>query len=203
MKCLLINPDYPQKHSLLFPVPPLGMALIAAVMEQNGVDVWIEDQFASGISNQELADNVTRLHPDLLGFSCLTPSINHAIDLARLIRSKGFSGKILMGNIHPSLFAEELLKSEACDFIVRGEGEETVKELLLALRGNSRFEDIQGLSFKTPRGEIVHNPSRDQIQNLTSCPIPPGIYLPLTLSLCAHASSLRFGFTYPNITRMP
>jgi anaerobic magnesium-protoporphyrin IX monomethyl ester cyclase len=172
MKCFLINPNYPQKHDLLLPVPPLGLASIAAVLETQGLEVKVEDQFASNISNESLSDRIISYNPSLIGISCLTPCINHTADLVQLLKNKGFRGSILLGNVHATIFAEDLLQRNIGDIIIHGEGEDTVRDLIKALQNEQSLETVKGISFKGSQGKLTHTPNREQIQDLDTLPIP-------------------------------
>lgn len=172
MRCYLINPDYPEKHRLLFPVPPLGLAYIAAIIEESGHSVTVEDQFASGISNAALAERIMGVQPDIIGIGSLTPSIKHACQLVKMLRCRGYGGTIFMGNIHPSLFAAELLKEVPVDIVVHGEGEITVSELLKALQTGLELRHVNGITFRDADGSIVSNPRREQISELDALPYP-------------------------------
>jgi radical SAM superfamily enzyme YgiQ (UPF0313 family) len=83
-----------------------------------------------------------------------------------------------MGGIHPTVLPDETLADENVDFVVRGEGEQTMHELVSAMNKNNGFEKILGLSFKK-RGSIVHNPSRPFIDNLDALPFPARHLLPM------------------------
>ena len=41
-----------------------------------------------------------------------------------------------MGGIHPTIMCEQVLEHWPVDIIVLGEGEETIKELMICLEGN-------------------------------------------------------------------
>lgn len=172
MKAFLINPNYPMKNKLLFPVPPLGLALIAAVLENEGLIVKAVDQFASNQPINSLVRDIINFNPDIVGFGILTPSITHTEDIVSALKQAGYKGLILFGNIHPTLFSDDLLKSEACDIVVLGEAEETIKELVIALKNNSPLTEINGIHYRNNNGVIIKTPSRNQISDLNTLPFP-------------------------------
>lgn len=172
MKAFLVNPDYPNKHSLLFPIPPLGLAYIAAVLEREGLHVRKEDQFATGVSETVLAERILDFSPDILAIGSLTPTINTARSLVRRARDMGFRGRVMFGGVHPSLFARDLIEEGTCDMVVRGEGEQTVAETVRRLREGGDLGGVAGLSFRDEKGRVVHNPDRAQLKNLDELPFP-------------------------------
>lgn len=76
---------------------------------------------------------------------------------------------VVMGGPHSTFLPEESLRY--ADYVVRGEGEDTLVELIEHLESGKPLEDIQGLSFR--RGDdFVHTPDRPLIEDLNAAPIP-------------------------------
>jgi anaerobic magnesium-protoporphyrin IX monomethyl ester cyclase len=129
-----------------------------------------------------IARLVDELQPDLVGLSVMTFQRLTALKIARLVRLLRPSARIVVGGYDPSLAPEAYASSVDVDFIVRGEGEETLRELLRALEdeepagaGRSRerqtsaerYGAIAGLSHRTGDG-FVHNPPRSIVPLATS-----------------------------------
>lgn len=97
-------------------------------------------------------------NPDIIGLSVMTfqrRTAGRIIDLARELKA---SVKVVVGGYDPSL-ATDAYEEMGVDFIVRGEGEVTFRELLRALEHDGEFGSICGLSYRA--GERwVHNPVR-------------------------------------------
>jgi anaerobic magnesium-protoporphyrin IX monomethyl ester cyclase len=78
----------------------------------------------------------------------------------------------IVGGQHFSFAAEGSLKDyPEIDYIIRGEGEETLLELIKALRNNKNIVEVKGLSFRLD-GKIVHTKPRPLIENLDTLPYP-------------------------------
>src|SRR5262249_958986 len=114
------------------------------------------------LSYRQVGENVTRLvrefDPAVVGLSVMIfqrRTAGRIIDLARTLKS---GLKIVVGGYDPSL-APEAYERAGVDFIVRGEGEVTFRELLRALERGRGFDGIGGLSFRDGDG-WVHNPVR-------------------------------------------
>ena len=69
-----------------YPQPPLGLAMIAAVLMENGYDVKILDLLALGLSEDILPEIVSKEKPDVVGITALTPAIDEAIKTAELVK---------------------------------------------------------------------------------------------------------------------
>jgi len=112
----------------------------------------------------QVAATVDRLvrewEPDVVGFSVMTFQRATALALARLIRARRPSARIVFGGYDPSLAAEAYAGEAAVDFLVRGEGERTFRDLLRALERGSGLDAIPGLSYRTGEG-FTHNRPRD------------------------------------------
>lgn len=98
------------------------------------------------------------LNPDVVGLSVMTFQRRTASRIAELLRASKPSLRIVAGGYDPSL-AREAYQATAVDFIVRGEGELTFRELLRALEEGRGFEKICGLSYRDG-DHWIHNPNR-------------------------------------------
>jgi radical SAM superfamily enzyme YgiQ (UPF0313 family) len=104
---------------------------------------------------------------DLIGISSITSTAPRAFQLAKKFGSMGIP--VVMGGPHATFLPEESLIY--ADYVVRGEGEETIIELIEHLESGIPLHDIKGLSYR--KGDAyVHNPDRPLIQDLDSAPIP-------------------------------
>jgi len=104
---------------------------------------------------------------DLIGISSITSTAPRAFQLAKKFSSMGIP--VVMGGPHATFLPEESLIY--ADYVVRGEGEETIIELIEHLESGIPLHDIKGLSYR--KGDAyVHNPDRPLIQDLDSAPIP-------------------------------
>jgi len=111
------------------------------------------------------------LKPDLVGLSVMTFQRRSALRIVELLRLQTPQVKIAVGGYDPSL-APEAYRDQPIDFLVRGEGDVTFRELLRALEQSTGLDRICGLSYQR-NGEWFHNRERP-VQNLDG----PEIRLP-------------------------
>ncbi len=110
-------------------------------------------------------ETVTRLvhefQPAVVGLSVMTFQRKTAFEIIDLVRSLRPEVKVVVGGYDPSLASETYLGNAhgVVDFIVRGEGELTFRELLRAIENGTPYDAIKGLSFRTG-DTFVHNPDR-------------------------------------------
>lgn len=169
MKVLLINPRQDTKY----PQPPLGLAMLAAVLEKNGHVVKILDLTALELSENAVPQTIHNEKPKIVGITAMTPTINSAISVARKVKESGSNILNVLGGAHASILPEETLKKNpAIDMIVRGEGEKTMLELVETIEGNaSDLGTVLGLTYRTKSG-VKSNPSRPPISDLDTLPFP-------------------------------
>ncbi len=109
--------------------PPLGLAYMAAVLEQNGFEVKIFDCPVCELDHEKLKAELGSYQPTIVGIGSMTPTIESALKSARVTKEACPNATVLMGGPHATFSGEEILASEkAVDIIVRGEGEETIVE---------------------------------------------------------------------------
>ncbi len=106
--------------------------------------------------------------PDLVGLSVMTFQRHTALGLARVIRQRRPDAHIVAGGYDPSL-APAAYDDSAVDFIVRGEGESTFRELVRMLESGGHPGAIAGLSWRQQQ-RLVHNGDRP-VARLASDPL--------------------------------
>jgi radical SAM superfamily enzyme YgiQ (UPF0313 family) len=98
---------------------------------------------------------------ELLGVTCMPgPQMAAAMETSREIRRLRSHVPIAWGGYFPSTYSDAALKGAYVDYAVRGQGEDTLLELLEALRGARDLSSIAGLSYKDASGMHQHNPER-------------------------------------------
>jgi len=143
MKTILINPPQDTRY----PQPPLGLASIAAVLEQAGHQVEILDANALQLSGHEIVNRVK--DADVTGITAMTPAVNAAITIAREIKGENPESTIILGGPHATILPEDTLtKVPEIDIIVRGEGEITIVELFDALENNRELQHVNGITYR-------------------------------------------------------
>ncbi len=152
-------------------LPPLGLLSLAAVLEESSYEVKVYDSDLLNSAVGEMVDFVKDFNPDFVGIYCNTSNYNRVIDYADSIK-KIKNAPICLGGPHPIIMPEEVLKNESVDFVIMGEGELTIIELLEFLNKGKILSAVKGLAFKEKDGSIVVNERREPIKDLDSLPMP-------------------------------
>jgi radical SAM superfamily enzyme YgiQ (UPF0313 family) len=110
---------------------------------------------------QTVTNLVRNWRPGLVGLSIMTFQRQTARKIIRLLRELSPDIPIVVGGYDPSLAVEEYTNFEyPVDFVVRGEGEISFRELIRAIETTKDYSTIQGLSYRTDANSFRHNPDR-------------------------------------------
>ena len=187
MKITLVSPPstieerYPKGHPLrkaIQVVEPLGLAYIAAVLEQNHFEVEILDCIAEELTVSDLVQRIKHSNPSVVGISAVTPNIHVALKLANEIKRVLPDITIVLGGVHPTLFPQQILKNGGVDIVVIGEGEYTMLELSETLDRGRELSDVLGIAYRKD-GKITICPPRPLENDLDNLPFPARYLLPM------------------------
>jgi len=176
MRVLLVNPFYPISET---PSPPLGLAYLAAALEEAGIEVRVLDLVVTPHSEDLLAECLDEFRPELVGLTAVTMNVDNA--LAVVADVKRFAPQVftLMGGPHVTFSASETLSAcPALDAVALGEGERTIVELSRAVEAGTGLDSVKGIAWRAGDG-IRFTPGRDFIRDLDTLPMPARRLLPL------------------------
>ena len=148
-------------------LPNLAITSLASnVNEQHEVEVadlvLVRRTFKSFLETR-----ITKHTPDVVGLSAMSYQAKAARYISRFIKRLDPEIKVILGGYHATTMAEEVGQAWGTDldFIIRGEGESTFRQLLQSLdTGGPDFHEIKGLSFKK-YDTFIHNP-RQELEDL-------------------------------------
>ncbi len=165
MRVRLVEPR-PAGHNVydLALLPRLGLPLMGKMLTDAGHDVRVYCEMLSPVDLEDC------LHADLVGISSTTATSLNAYRLADLLTDAGVP--VVFGGPHVTFQADEALGH--APFVVRGEGEATMLELVTALDRGTPLQSVLGLSHLSDGGEPLHNPARPRCsqQDFERLPIP-------------------------------
>ena len=172
MKIALVNPSQKAAYGKLkAPVyPPLGLGYLASVLLKNGHSVDMLDMEAGKMDSEDFRKWLSHERPDVVGFTCTTPLYYGVLNLSKIVKEE-IGAICVAGGIHPTVLPGEMFRGGNIDFAIRGEGEETVLELVEILEKGGQAENCPGLSFRQ-NGNIINTPPRALIKDLDLLPFP-------------------------------
>jgi len=172
-----INPDSQNRviNKIIIKAVPTSLGVLAGVLiDAKIASVHLIDEQIDFLKDDDIEKTVLSLHPPrIIGMSVLTINSKRAYALSGVIKKIDPKSLVVLGGIHPTVMPFEALSHLGVDIVVRGEGEETFKELVELVSRKKEFRTIQGISYRE-NGNIVHNPERPLIDNLDR--IPPFPY---------------------------
>ena len=156
--------------------PPLGIALLSALWDEQGHTSQIIDAAALKLKIPEI---IAMIKPstDFVGITATTPEISRAIIIAKKVREVFPTIKIIMGGAHPTVFHEEFVHEKICDMVVRNEGEIPITELAR----KTPYDLIPNLTWRKSDREVVVNSNAATYVDLNKLPLPAYHKLPMHL----------------------
>jgi radical SAM superfamily enzyme YgiQ (UPF0313 family) len=156
---------------------PIWLAYATGVLEQYGFPVTLVDASAAGYDLQMVLELVGDLQPKLVLMETSTPSIHNDLEVAEEIKNRCPQTFNLFVGPHVTSLPEETLKhNSALDAVARGEYEYTVRDLARVLEDGDDLDTVEGLSYRSSEGTIVHNSNREFIQDLDALPFVSEVY---------------------------
>jgi radical SAM superfamily enzyme YgiQ (UPF0313 family) len=165
---------------------PLGLAQLAACLEQANIPVEILDANALGISWDRIEAAITQANPDLIGITVYTPHVPEVSRAVRIARQAAPQAVIVLGGPHVTFTAEETLQTmPQVDMVARGEGDQILVDLVRALeasdvrepQSNDGLKRVPGISFRRD-DQIVETPAPPPL-DVTTLPMPAFHLLPM------------------------
>ncbi len=162
-KVLFIEPRSPREHIFSrVAIPRLGSLLLGTILEQQGMEVKVVIEEISAPNYHKLD-----FQPDLVCISSISSTAPRAYELADFYREQGLP--VVLGGAHPSFLPLEGL--EHADYVVCGEGDEALPELVSALNHGGSLAGIHNLCYRDGNA-IQQNSWRPFLGDLDSLPIP-------------------------------
>ncbi len=154
---------------------PMNLVCLATWLREHGhnpeiVDLEVEPQ-------DYLIERLKSAKPYLVGITAMTPNITEARHICTLSRSLGI--KTVLGGAHPTVLPDRTLQDTGCDYVVIGEGEKPLCELLDNIKNNIPTDTIKGIVFLKEGCACINE--RPPLIELNQLPIPDRRFLKLDL----------------------
>jgi len=151
--------------------PPIGLASISAYLAQNDIQSDIIDCYAHPDSDKKYQIYIKSLNPKIIGFSCSTSTFLDGIRLSGIAKAIDPEIKTVFGGAHVSALKESIIeKFSEIDYLVIGEGEQTLTELILS--GFKNVSEIQNIVYRNESKKAVFTGYRKKLLDLDSLPFP-------------------------------
>jgi len=177
MRILLINPPYLFEFYQETTIP-VGLAYIASYLRRNH-EVRIIDLNVEKVTKEGFENILKNFKPDFVGFSVTTPIFSTCTKIANLIKKINKNIRIIFGGPHPTALPEETLLNSCIDYVVIGEGEKTIVELVNVVEKGKTLKKVRGIGYKKDN-KVVITKHRPLIKDLDELSFPSFNLFPLS-----------------------
>ncbi len=175
--------DDVKEQSIMRPYPPLGILYLSAFLERHEVDHEVFDTTFS--SRNKLEEYLTLHKPFIVGMYVNLMTKLNVLYIINFIKQHLPDTRIILGGPEVTYSSEKFLRSGA-DYIVIGEGEETMLELVGYINAGHKgaVVDVPGVAVLR-KGEFTKTQERQKLKDLDQLPIPNRKKIKLDLYLDA------------------
>jgi radical SAM superfamily enzyme YgiQ (UPF0313 family) len=157
---------------LLSHTMPTNLGYVAAFLLEKGHEVEIWDYEVERFTIAGYLDRIRAFSPDVIGLSCMTPTIENGAKMAALTKSAFPEVTTVVGGAHSSALPRRtLLEYPAFDVVVNKEGEETMAELCDKLARRDALAGTPGITHRE-HGGVTVEPDRPLRKSLDDYPFP-------------------------------
>ena len=188
LKIALIQPSTHESVQSLFTYykgegvgakPPLAILIMATYLRSKGYqNVQCLDAQLDNLTAEATVDQIESMNPDLVGITTWTDFWYPVWKTVQLIKKRLPQCKIILGGPHCSVFPRETLEHSEADYVVRGDGEDVLLNLVKNLDEGQPVEEQSGL-YRKINGKILE-PACDlaMVEDMTKIPHPDRLLLP-------------------------
>ncbi|MGB0886686.1 MAG: B12-binding domain-containing radical SAM protein [Vicingaceae bacterium] len=143
----------------------VGPMYLSSMLKENGHQC----ELSIGQTLKDFAVKIEEYKPDFVGFSIMSGSHVWALKMAKNIK-KAYSINNIFGGAHPTFF-QKFVTEDGVDYLIRGEGEESLLEIMNLVDQKKEFTHVPNLSFCRDE-KATHNPLRNLSKRLDDYPLP-------------------------------
>ncbi len=168
-------------HILLINVPirlhdvpvnfPTGLGIIASVLEKRGHHISVIDINAHRYSEEDVMSLCTKAEADVIGISGLISTYKYQLKLISELKKSLPQTPVISGGGCATSVPHLLMEYTPVDFLVIGEGENTIVELIDAIEQKQQMDLVQGIAFRSDDKYVVTD-TRPLEKDLDTFPMP-------------------------------
>ncbi len=155
MNIVLLNPRLETWSPNVY--VPLGLAYIATPLEQAGYSVEIINLNVQKVNDNDLQGKV--INADIVGITGMITEYGEILRLVDIVKKANAETTVVLGGPLATTLPQELLQVSQADFVVVGEGEKTIVNLVSALEHGDSLNHIKGIAYRDGNKIIVTEPT--------------------------------------------
>lgn len=158
-----------KEQQIMKPYPPLGLLYISAFLSENGIENKVFDSTFS--SFDILVEDLVKDRPNVLALYANLMTKLNVLRIMKFVKEALPETVIVLGGPDVTYNTTDYL-THGADYIVIGEGEETMLELVQSIEKGDDAKEVNGLAFIDVKGEEIKTTPRTKIREIDSLPIP-------------------------------
>lgn len=155
---------------------PFFLAYSASVLKREGFNPLFLDSIVEDLNLNSTVEKIKDMSPDIVVVDTSTPSISMDLQVTKAVKEELGITTILV-DTHATVFHEELARKPYVDFVIRGEFEITLAELVNRLNENKDPRNVLGITYEK-RGDVIITPDRPLLDDIDSLPYPDRDLIP-------------------------
>lgn len=148
-KILFITPPY---HCGVVEVAgrwvPLTFVYLATEAKKAGFEPIIYDAMTKRHSHEDIKKEIETIRPDIVATTAITSTVVDALEVLKGAKEVAPGVITLIGGVHPTFMYHEVLENPYVDYVIRGEGEHTLRELLQCISEDGDLQKVKGLAYR-------------------------------------------------------
>lgn len=150
--------------------PPLNLAYLAAIAENQGHEVMIIDGEAGGMPLEEMVKETSEFNPDVVGITATTPFYHISANLAEGLKERNKDTKIVIGGPHITVLKDRVFKN-CFDYAFIGEADNSWAEFLQTIEAGGDVSKVKGILYRED-GTVKFTGQFESIADVNSIPLP-------------------------------
>ena len=186
MKILLIQPNISKEADSEFGALqyPFNLGYLASVLREAGHEVKMVD--FNVIDRRKLSGLISEYQPNLVGLTAMAITIHSVEEIIYEVRAVKKDIITVLGGVFASALPKDtMLKIKNLDYLIFGQGEKTIVDLVEHIIKKKKINDVRGVVFRK-KGKIIQNLPQDLIKELDTIPFPARDLLPMELYAKRH-----------------
>jgi len=157
--------------------PPINLATVGATLKKEGYPVSLVDGMAMKWDVSQTVDNVVKEKPDYIIVCTATITFSSDVYVVKEVKKALPDTKVIFIGTHVTTMPKPTLKEEAVDYVIVGEPDFILRDVINALEDKEDIEKIRGVAFRK-NGEIIITGMGHTIDNLDDVPFPARELIP-------------------------
>lgn len=149
----------------------LSIRYLKAYCKEDFPEIYIEE-YTINQNTDYIAREIYKKNPEIIAFSSYIWNMEETLEIAEMLKIVSPNIKIILGGPEVTYNGEDVLREyDFIDYVIFGEGEESLKQLLISIENDKDMSLVEGIVYRDGEN-IYQNKARPLIQDLDTIPSP-------------------------------